>query len=45
MNAPELVLTPEMARRAERYDRRRLAQSAFAAKEAARLRQCRERLA
>lgn len=41
---PPLDLTPDMARRADRYDRRRLAQRAFASKEAARLRACRERL-
>lgn len=33
-----LNLTEAMARRADRYDRRRLAKRAFAAKEAARLR-------
>lgn len=39
-----LLLTPEMARRADRLDRRRLAYRAFAAKEAARLRECRMKL-
>lgn len=38
----ELLLTPEMARRADRLDRRRLAYRAFAAKEAQRLRQMRK---
>jgi hypothetical protein len=41
---PPLLLTEDMARRADRYDRRRLACRAFAAKEADRLRACRERL-
>ncbi|MBO9624148.1 MAG: hypothetical protein J7500_15680 [Sphingomonas sp.] len=40
-----LDLTPEMARRADRYDRRRLAQKAWAEREAARLRAHRLQLA
>jgi hypothetical protein len=40
---PVLDLTETMARRADRYDRSRLAKRATGAKEAARLRECRVR--